>query len=238
MSLAELRPEVEEPRRGKEAGDKCHAIGGPTPTVRSGVIVAGGRSTRFGEADKAVADLAGTPMIRRVADRIVDVVEDLVVNCRPDQTSAIEAAMAGYPHAVSYAEDETPDLGPVAGIRNGLAAATGEFAFVVACDMPFVDPAIAEHLFERCMDHDGAVPRLEDGWYQTMQAVYRVSPMRAACETVLETRDHPRILAPLEELDYVVVDSEELTRVGSLDSFENVNTVEELEAARDRLTNT
>ena len=51
--------------------------------MRSGVVVAGGRSTRFGAPDKAVADLGGTPMIRRVADRIAPAVEELVVNCRP-----------------------------------------------------------------------------------------------------------------------------------------------------------
>ena len=43
----------------------------------AGVIVAGGRSTRFGERDKAVADLAGTPMIRRVVDRIAGVTDEL-----------------------------------------------------------------------------------------------------------------------------------------------------------------
>ena len=38
--------------------------------MTTGAIVAGGRSTRFGDRDKAVAELAGVPMIRRVADRL------------------------------------------------------------------------------------------------------------------------------------------------------------------------
>ena len=202
--------------------------------MRSGVIIAGGRATRFGDADKAVADLAGTPMIRRVADRLVEVVDELVVNCRPEQTAAIREAMAGYPLSVSYAEDELPDQGPVAGIRNGLAAASGTYGFVVACDMPFVDPALVSALFERAESHDAAVPRLEDGWFQTTQAVYRVPAMVRACETALE-RENPRILDPLEELDSVVVEQAVIESVASMKTFENINTRDEFERAQAEL---
>ena len=207
--------------------------------MRSGVILAGGRSTRFGERDKAVVELAGTPMVRRVADRLTDVVDEVVVNCRPDQTGPIREAMNAYPLAVTYAEDQVPDLGPVAGIRNGLDGASGRAAFVVACDMPFVDPALASFLFERldATDADAVVPRLDSGWFQTTQAVYRVEPMVRACEIALET-DNPRILAPLDELDVTVVEEAELTDVTTLETFENINTREEFEDAGARLNAT
>ena len=204
----------------------------------SGVIVAGGRSTRFGDTDKAVAELAGTPMIRRVADRIEAVVDELVVNCRPEQTDAIRDAMDGYPLPVTYAEDEVPDRGPVAGIHNGLESAAGRYAFVVACDMPFVDPALAAYLFERAAGHDAAVPRLESGWFQTTQAVYHAEAMTGACERVLEAAENPQILAPLEELDYVVVEEADLETVTDLETFENVNTKAEFDAAQERLSST
>lgn len=203
--------------------------------MRSGVILAGGLSTRFGEQDKAVADLAGTPMIRRVADRISDVVDELVVNCRESQVMRIGEAMDGYPLDVSYGLDEMPDQGPVAGIRNGLEAARGEYAAVVACDMPFVDVALIEYLFERADTADAAVPRLDSGWFQPTQAVYRRTAMLDTCKLALEAED-PRILAPIEELgDVVVVEESEIESVASTGSFENVNTPEELAGARERL---
>lgn len=202
--------------------------------MRSGVVIAGGRSTRFGESDKAVAALSGTPMIRRVADRLVEIVGELVVNCRPDQTPAIREAMAGYPLPVRYGEDEVPDQGPVAGIRNGLREARGEYAAVVACDMPSIEPALIEHLFDRAEGADAAVPRLESGWFQTTQAVYRTEAMVAACEIALE-KENPRILAPIEELeDVVVIEEDEIEAVASTGSFENINTREELAAAQER----
>ena len=205
--------------------------------MRSGVIIAGGQSRRFGETDKALAELAGTPMIRRVADRIAAVVDELVVNCRPAQTEAIRTAMDGYPLPVSYAEDEVPDQGPVAGIRNGLAAAEGRYAFVVACDMPFVDPELCAYLFEAVDSCEAAVPRLDSKWFQTTQAVYHADRMAAACTRELEAGD-PRILDPLEELDYVVIDEAELEAVADLGTFENINTREEFEAADRRLRST
>ncbi len=200
----------------------------------TGVIIAGGRSTRFGEADKAVAPLAGTPMVRRVADRLAGVVDALVVNCRVDQREAIERALGGYPHPVAFAIDEATDEGPMAGIGTGLRAVDDEYAVVVACDMPFVDPAVVAYLFDRAAGHDAAVPKLDDGWYQTTQAVYRADAMADACESALAAGEH-KILAPLERLDWVVVGEPELRERGALDTFENVNTREEFAAAEDRL---
>lgn len=217
--------------------------------MRSGVLIAGGRSTRFGDADKAVAELTGVPMIRRVADRLAPMVDELVANCRPDQQEAIADALESSPLPVAFALDSEPDQGPMAGIRDGLRGASGEHAVVVACDMPFVDPEAVGYLFDRCTDavappadaddvgeppFDAAVPRLGDGWYQTTQAVYRPEPMADACDAALERGDR-KILAPLEALSYAVVGERELTDRTDLSTFDNINTQEELEAAEERL---
>lgn len=217
--------------------------------MRSGVLIAGGRSTRFGNADKSVAELVGVPMIRRVADRLAPVVDELVANCRPDQQAAIDDALAGSPLPVEFALDSEPDQGPMAGIRDGLRGASGEYAVVVACDMPFVDPGAVRYLFDRCSGevappndaddvgdppYDAAVPRLGDGWYQTTQAVYRPEPMADACDAALERGDR-KILAPLKELSYAVVGESELTDRTDLSTFDNINTQQELEAAENRL---
>lgn len=197
--------------------------------MRSGVVVAGGFSTRFGEGDKTVAELAGTPLIRRVADRIADTVDDVVVNCRADQRSVIENAMAGFEPTIRYAVDERPDRGPAAGIRNGLAAASGEYAVVVACDMPFVDPELVTYLFDRAAGTDGAVPRL-DGHRQPLQAVYRCEPMKRACSDALG-RGESKILAVLSDLACAVVEQADVKRVTTARSFTNINTRAGLRAA-------
>ena len=201
----------------------------------AGVVVAGGRSTRFGERDKATADLAGAPMIRRVADRVSPAVDRLVLNCRADQREAIEAALADYDRPIEFAIDDDPDEGPMAGIGRGLSALDpGTYAFVVACDMPLVDPEFVAYLFERAAGRDGAVPKLSDGWYQTTHAVYRAGPMIAACEAALARGDR-KIIVPLDDLDYALVGDRAVEEHASIgpDVFENINTEAELEAVGD-----
>lgn len=198
--------------------------------MRSGLILAGGYSTRFGEEDKAVADLAGEPMIWRVADRLESVVDELVINCRAEQRPRLESALDDVEAPTRFAEDPEPDQGPMAGIMTGLRAATGEYTAVVACDMPFVSPSFLDYLFERASGHDAAVPQVEDEWFQTTQAVYRTAPMAGACAAALAEDEH-KIIEPLFTLDYVVVDSTELAEHATDDTFRNVNTREELQAA-------
>ncbi|MFC6717709.1 molybdenum cofactor guanylyltransferase [Natrialbaceae archaeon GCM10025810] len=211
-----------------------------TPNPRSdleGLVVAGGFSTRFGEADKAVAELAGTPMIRRVVDRLAEVTDRVVVNCRSDQESAIREAVSGCEPEVRFAFDPVPDRGPVAGIHTGLELVDREFAAAVACDMPFVDPELLELLHERAREEgaDAAVVELEDGWIQTTQAVYRSETMARACDETLRSEDK-RILAAIDRLERVTVEESALEAEGiDLETFESVDTREALRAAEERL---
>ncbi|MYL68522.1 molybdenum cofactor guanylyltransferase [Halorubrum distributum] len=217
--------------------------------MTSGAILAGGRSTRFGDADKSVAPIAGVPMIRRVANRLAgtddpvppgadragggdSVVDELVVNCRPDQREAIEEALSGVSLPVRWALDEEPDLGPLAGIRNACRAASEPYAAVVACDMPFVDPAFLAALRETAADPgvDAVIPRLDDRWYQTTQAVYATGPAAAACDRALERGDR-KVLAMVDQLAEVVVDDEAIRSLTTDRTFTNVNTQAELDEA-------
>ncbi|QFU83872.1 molybdenum cofactor guanylyltransferase [Natronorubrum aibiense] len=198
-----------------------------------GVVLAGGYSTRFGETDKAVAELAGTPLIRRVVDQLAGVTDAVVVNCRDEQREAIRNALSGSDVDRRYAIDPIPDRGPLAGIGVGLAAVDREYAAVVACDMPFVDPTLFEQLYAHARGHDGAVVRLEDGWYQTTQAVYRAEPMARACEETLGS-DDTRVLAAFDSLDVVTVEEADLEGV-SATTFESVDTPDDLRAAAQRL---
>lgn len=204
--------------------------------MRAGVIIAGGRSTRFGSEDKALATIAGRPMIRHVADRLGSVIDVLVVNGRREQRDPIHDALDGLEVPMRYAPDEIPDRGPLAGIERGLAAVPDEvqYAAVVACDMPYLDPAVLRYLFDRATGTDAAVPRFIDGWYHPTHAVYRVHAMREACRDALAGDDH-RIMTALDELSIEVITEDEIRRVGRVESIENVNTPHDYREAERRL---
>lgn len=203
--------------------------------MRAGILVCGGESTRFGDADKVCTMLRGKPLVRHVADRLAPIVDELVVNCRNAQHEAIETALQDYPLPVTYTFDDRSDAGPLHGIGKGMAATDSEWAVVVACDMPFVDPSFVQHLFRRATGHEAAIPRQGEGdWYQPLQAVYDVAAMqRAVEEAVAEGIDRP--INAARKLDFVTVEGEELARVTGDWTFFNINTREDLEAALSRL---
>jgi molybdopterin-guanine dinucleotide biosynthesis protein A len=200
-------------------------------TDTSGVIVAGGQSIRMGEIEKTVMDIAGTPLIRRVADRLLGATDELVVNCRAEQRDTIADTLDGLDPA--FAIDDVPGRGPVAGIRTGLEAAETEYAAVVAGDMPLLDTALIRYLLERADGHDAAVPRPGE-WFEPLHAVYRVEPTIGACEEALQ-RENPRIMEPLSKLDWEVINRSELLEGGSLDSFESVDTPDDVVWAETQL---
>ncbi|AFZ71660.1 molybdenum cofactor guanylyltransferase [Natronobacterium gregoryi] len=207
-----------------------------SPHSLAGVIIAGGYSTRFGDEDKAVADLAGTPMIRRVVDRLAAVTDEIIVNCRNDQREQIQTAIEGCAPDVQFAIDPIEDRGPLAGIRIALETTSREYAAVVACDMPFVDPALLSYLADQARGHDAAIVQVEDRWYQTTQAVYRSDTMARSAAAVLEDDDR-RIVAALEEIDVVTVDESELEEIGVDNvTFESIDTQDALETAARRLS--
>lgn len=149
--------------------------------MRSAVVLAGGYSTRFGETDKATAELDGDPLVRRVVDRVDGVVDEVVVNCRDEQREPIATALDGVDHR--FAVDPVPDGGPVAGIRTGCRVARGRFTFVTACDMPFVRPQLVSRLFAAA-EGDGAVPRVGDR-LRPLAGVYRADAAVEAADTTL-----------------------------------------------------
>ena len=199
--------------------------------VREGLIIAGGRSTRFGDTDKAVAPLHGVPMIRRVADRIAPVIDQLAINCREAQRSSIATALDGYEHPCAIRVDEIPDRGPLGGFETGLAGTDADWAFVIACDMPYVQAPVVEMLFTQAQNSEAAVPR-PDEWYEPLHAVYHPTSMRHACREALAAGED-RIVHALNRIDFVTIGASTITAVGSLNTFENVNTPAEFVTAED-----
>src|SRR5438132_514301 len=83
----------------------------------TGVIQAGGRSTRMGGEPKALMDVAGKRIVERVANTLAAVLDDLlIVTNTPERYEFLHLPMVA---------DRYPDGGALGGIFSGLAAARG-----------------------------------------------------------------------------------------------------------------
>jgi molybdopterin-guanine dinucleotide biosynthesis protein A len=188
----------------------------------TGVIQAGGKSIRMGGRPKALMELGGRRIIERVMMALEAVVDDvLVVTNTPELYDFLGVPMV---------PDVYPDHGSLGGIYSGLKAATGEAAFTVACDMPFLRPEMVRLVVERAGAGDVVIPRVH-GLYETLHAAYRktcLPPMQARL-----TQGRLKIIDFFDAVQVVVIEEDELARYGDPDIvFMNVNTPEELERAR------
>ena len=199
--------------------------------TRTAVVLAGGYSTRFGEQDKALAEIDGTPMLARVVDRLADVVDCVVVSCRTDQQPAFKRVLAAIDDETSvwFAPDPEPDRGPLAGIGHAFGVVDSTYAAVVACDMPFVDPAFIGFLFEQAAGHDAAVPELDDGYRQPTQAVYHVDRLSAVADRRLNDGDRS-LQGALDALDTVVIPAATVSDYTEWRTLADVNTRADLDA--------
>lgn len=190
----------------------------------SGVVVAGGRSRRFGAADKAFAAVAGRSLLERVLDALAPAVDELVVNCRQAQRRRVTACLDGFVLPTRVATDPTPDGGPLAGLATGLDAATGRTVVAASCDRPGLDPGVVAALCRRAGATDAAavVPRL-DGHPQPLCAAYDREPALRAAEAALAA-DERRLRALLDRLAVEPVAEATVRDRGWADALRDVDT--------------
>ncbi len=188
----------------------------------TGVIQAGGKSTRMGGEPKALLELGGRRIVERVLDAVRAVVDDvLIVTNTP--------ALYGF-LGVPMVADVYPDHGSLGGIFSGLRAVSGDAAFTVACDMPFLHPDVARLVIGRAGEGDVVIPRVGEQ-LETMHALYA-----KACLPHIERRlkaGQLKIVGFFEDVRVVEVDEAEVARVRPAEVvFMNVNTPDELARAR------
>ncbi|WP_332897269.1 molybdenum cofactor guanylyltransferase [Haladaptatus sp. CMSO5] len=200
-------------------------------TGRAGIILAGGRSKRFDQRDKATATLNGTPLVCYVVEALAPVVDEVIINCRRPQCDAIAAAIGD--RSIQFAENRIPDRGPVAGLQTGLHATTAKYAAVVACDMPFIAAGFLNFLFAQANHRTGAVAKVR-GRITPLPAVVHVRAAQAACRQALTERDG-RLYDLIALLDPEVVSEQSTTAHAGPDAFWNIDTRADLQGASERV---
>jgi molybdopterin-guanine dinucleotide biosynthesis protein A len=176
----------------------------------------------MGGEPKALLELGGKRIIERVIDAVGSVLDDLlVVTNTPERY-----AFLGLP----MVPDAFPEGGALGGIYTGLRAAGGEAAFTVACDMPFLHPAIVRMVVERARDGDVVIPRTGDQ-LETMHAVYGkrcLGPMEARLRA-----GALKIVGFFPDVHVVELEAAGIARHRAPEvAFMNVNTPAELARAR------
>ena len=101
----------------------------PDEAPISGLVLAGGLSTRFG-SDKAAAQVGGLSLLERAVRLLESCLEDVWVSVRPDQ--ATDALRSRF----RCLFDRYPGQGPAAGLEAAHAEAPEHAWLALACDQP------------------------------------------------------------------------------------------------------
>lgn len=166
--------------------------------------------------DKAGLKVGGGTLLDHVLGRLSPVVDEVIV-------AGGDAVLPGS--KIRTVADELPGRGPLAGMLAGFQTARTAYVWVVACDLPEVEPRLGDLLFAAVGRHDAAVPRV-DGRAQGTCAVYHVE-LASRIRDALEA-GRGSILSLLNESDVRYLDEDALRRVDpTLRSFRNLNTLDD-----------
>ena len=184
-----------------------------------GLVLAGGASTRM-RTDKAALEYHGQPQLRWAFELAMKVCTASFVSVRPDQRD--DATRASFPQIV----DRQPGTGPIAGISAALLEHPKAAWLVLACDLPFLTERTLQHLVAHRDPHKIATAyrSAHDGLPEPLCAIWEPAAREPVLAYIATGKQCPRKL--LINSDTALLDLPERQ------ALDNVNTVEELDAAK------
>ena len=187
------------------------------------VIQAGGQSRRMRQ-DKGLVLFLGQPLISRLVERLRPLAAELLVTTN----QPADYAFLGVP----LFSDLVLERGALGGLYTALCAASLPYVAVVACDMPFINPALLEAQYERLLSSQSDISILHtDEGLEPFHAVFR----RKTClPYILQSLDEDkwRVDAWFSQVKIHLFRIDDIHRYDpELLSFWNVNTPEELHQA-------
>jgi molybdopterin-guanine dinucleotide biosynthesis protein A len=213
-------------------------------TKRAALILSGGKARRFQTQnqdwqDKALAELAGKPLLVHAVQNVQGIVDEIVV-CVNDEERKVKYAEVLEKHGLStkIVTDEKIDhiSGPNVAVLSGLKAAKADYCLTLPCDMPFLKPEVADFLFTQADGLEVAVPMWPNGRLETLIMVLQRQTILEITNTLCRLKrprsdDIPRgasktlLVSPMNEIKRL--DPE-------LKSFININSKEDLKRLQTR----
>jgi FdhD protein len=182
----------------------------------SGVILAGGKSSRMG-SNKALLPYKGGRFIEAIHRQLAEIFDEvLLVTNNPEQYEFLPCRKVA---------DLFPGAGALAGIHSGLYHSANQAIFAVACDMPYLNNDLVRHLAGRADEGSVHIPEGPAG-LEPLHAVYGKGCLGAIEETLMA--GERRIMSFFDRVSIVRINTEQIAGFDpSFASFCNINTPEE-----------
>lgn len=190
----------------------------------SGVILAGGKNTRYPEI-KSFLKIGNTTIIEKTLDLFKSIFDEVFISTNtPEIYFRFQVPLLG---------DITNSKGPMSGIYTSLVNISNDCLFVVACDMPFLKDSVISFI---CKKHkeaskdllvDATIP-IFNGRPQPLMGIYCKSVISHIEDSILKEKTSMKRF--LEEINANYIDEKELKNIDPEGkSFININTPEDYE---------
>ncbi len=193
----------------------------------TGVILAGGESSRFDYVNKAFFEIDGDLVVERVYQAMGAVFDEIIV--------VTNNPIDYLKWDVQITTDIFSCRSSMTGVHAGLFMAETPYVFVCGCDTPFLKQVLIEALLSGLEETvDIVVPKKANGWFEPLCAVYSKDCLPAMEACLRQQKfDIKRIF---KQFQVKYVDEAVLRRADpELVSFFNVNTPEDLQLAREMI---
>ena len=195
----------------------------PPSASCSAVILAGGLNSRMQGRNKAFLRVAGKTILDRLLDNLRPLFAEIVLVTRQPQL------YRQIP--LRTVRDIYEARSSLTGIHAGLCAIRNPHAFVVPCDVPFLNPALVSLLVRESGPQIDVVAPLVDGHLQALCTVYSKT-----CIPFIERQLENGAYKIVDFWDQVRVRTVSSRRIRAVDpelySFFNVNTPTDLETCQ------
>jgi molybdopterin-guanine dinucleotide biosynthesis protein A len=187
----------------------------------TGIILAGGKSLRFGR-NKATEKIAGMTLVERVIDHLSSITHEIILVTNEGGSQFAEFDF------LEVVSDIYPAKGPLGGIYTGLSTSHTAANIVVACDMPFLNTVLLSHMVEISPGFDAVIPRWPNNQIEPLHGIYSCS-----CIPVMKKRlenDQLSISECLKEMRVRYFDQAEFSKFDpEFQSFFNINNQADIE---------
>ncbi len=189
----------------------------------TGVILAGGTNSRLPGGKKTFRRVGADMMLTRIHGLFSTLFKEVIIVVNDPKD------FIGWDMMV--VTDIHPSRCALAGLHAGLFYASHPWAYVTACDVPFANEQVIQHLIDqREQGTEVIVPRTEDG-LEPLAALYS-----RECIPLIETNLEKKILMIKKFFRKKKIKEIPVSDLKKLDPsmrfMFNVNTLEDLEAAR------
>lgn len=183
------------------------------------ILLAGGKSLRMGFDKQSI----------KVEDRYL--VQEIAASLHADFSQIIAVTNEGRYYEglpITITKDVLPSEGPLSGIHAGLLLSESEYAFVLACDMPYYCRGYSQKLRELLLPESaGIITSLDGGKIEPFHGYYHKSLVHPIEEALASGKRKIRIVAEENEMQMVPISvAESFSPERSM--FQNLNTESDL----------